>query len=97
MSTYPIAIIRMFGAQRLLILNKPTPRFFCSFLEAVPTAELEPITEDYVQADEVYSITLHAAYRVLTLLLRGPGRHGNDIRGIVRVRPPPEDREVWPL
>jgi hypothetical protein len=24
-----------------------------SFLEAVPTAELEPITETYVQADEV--------------------------------------------
>lgn len=26
---------------------------FYSFLDAVPTAELEPITETYVQADEV--------------------------------------------
>jgi len=26
---------------------------FLSFLTAVPTAELEPITENYVQADEV--------------------------------------------
>ena len=26
-----------------------------SFLEAVPTAELEPITETYVQSDEVHT------------------------------------------
>lgn len=28
-------------------------KFSQSFLEAVPTAELEPITETYVQSDEV--------------------------------------------
>lgn len=26
--------------------------YLCRFIDAVPTAELEPITQDYVQADE---------------------------------------------
>ena len=33
-----------------------------SFLDATPTAELEPITETYVQADEVLSYTKSDRY-----------------------------------
>ncbi len=36
--------------------NSPLP--LISFLDAVPTAELEPITDTYVQADEVW-LSLH--------------------------------------
>lgn len=38
----------------------------CSFLNATPTAELEPITENYVQADEVMAfivfLIIHADF-----------------------------------
>ena len=41
------------------------------FLNATPTAELEPITADYVQSDEVHSPSKHIS--------DNPGRHGNDV------------------
>jgi hypothetical protein len=50
---------------------KQTPRE--SFLDAVPTAELEPITATYVQADEVRAMVvskirihqlIHTSYRL---------------------------------
>ena len=43
-----------------------------SFLEAVPTAELEPITETYVQADEVLQWSTSAPVEVmLSVILSG--------------------------
>ena len=58
---------------------------FISFLTAVPTAELEPITETYVQADEArISVPLKKKPLYFISLVGG---HGNDIRRIVSFWP----------
>src|SRR4051812_17289290 len=41
-----------------------------SFLDAVPTAELEPITETYIQADEVCPLYYHQTLLYLFHLFR---------------------------
>lgn len=41
-----------------------------SFLNATPTAELEPITENYVQADEVITFILFAIPRLTLVTCR---------------------------
>lgn len=59
-----------------------------SFLTAVPTAELEPITENYVQSDEVGVNSDHIMY-IPNIHV---GRHGHDLRRIICVRTTPQSR-----
>jgi len=49
-----------------------------SFLDAPPTAELEPITQDYVQSDEVRIIYIVRANNNNNLYYK-IGRYGNDL------------------
>lgn len=57
------------GMQPLPAFLLPILTHLCSFLDAVPTAELEPITETYVQADEVCAYDLEITARSPSLLL----------------------------
>ena len=81
-----------------------------SFLTAVPTAELEPITENYVQADEVSSFLSSSSLRTRAdetrfplfpsfSLFRSldPGRHGNVLQRAIHLRSTEEDPKVWSL
>jgi NAD+ synthase (glutamine-hydrolysing) len=60
------------------------------FLNATPTAELEPITADYVQSDEACS-------PYLTLTSDNPGRHGNDVHRTQCIRSITKDLEMWTI
>ena len=53
----------LFGSERVWGLSL---LHYHSFLTAVPTAELEPITETYVQADEVRCVLLRCITSRLT-------------------------------
>lgn len=55
--------------------NKVFLTILCSFLDAVPTAELEPITENYVQADEASLIS----FSPIQLFISITGGYGYDI------------------
>lgn len=48
---------------------KLTIIFVRSFLDAVPTAELEPITETYVQSDEVRNFIASTVYILVLMCL----------------------------
>lgn len=67
-----------------------------SFLDAVPTAELEPITETYVQADEVNEPPKYIFFfPILTPEHCLAGRHGNDIRRAFCIRQTTKSWEMW--
>ena len=63
--------------QTFFFLLVDLPHIINSFLDAVPTAELEPITENYVQSDEVGSTFLTWSCLIHNEL---PGGHGHDLR-----------------
>lgn len=65
-----------------------------SFLDAVPTAELEPISETYVQSDEVRP-TFLASFCLIHDEL--PGGHGHDLRRAISFWTTPKNREMWTL
>jgi len=54
-----------------------TPVILFSFVNAIPTAELEPITETYVQGDEVRQLS---PPRFTLLTWDSQGGYGNDVR-----------------
>jgi hypothetical protein len=62
-----------------------------SFLDAVPTAELEPITETYVQADEVLDFVLSSELIALTVVYV-TGGYGSDLRRIISFRKATQSR-----
>ena len=62
----------------------------------MPTAELEPITETYVQADEV-RVCFDALHSPRLMPGREKGRHGDDVRGVVGVWETAQGREVWAI
>jgi hypothetical protein len=64
-----------------------------TFISAPPTAELEPITDDYVQSDEVDSKT----YSPGQISFVDKRNSGNVIQRALCIRPPPQSEQAWAI